>query len=414
MSYLPQTASLASLSAQLGLSTAAGQTPDQLAAAQALLVRQRPSAYALGTLPVNMATPPTITVTGPGGATQLTGAALLPYNAAGYWNLYGGVFAVKNQFSTNYWRNVVNTGRPGTPSTRTPYMVEFAFVGQKFELLMRPETAAASLRVRVDGQLAPISTKSDYSPGSAYHLMVDLGSRAHRRIAVDFDQLDFGGIYLLPTDTIYALNIRRPKVVVLGDSFVFGTGATNQFTSFASQMGVNLGWDLRNCGEGGTGWLSPGDITYQMTIPERITADVIPQNPDLILIGGGTNDTTTANAAYTAAALQAAVTAGLNTLRAALPNTPVVVLSAWVPGNTSSSAAARSAAGAAVLAGAAAVPSVISIDTTNWVTGSGTVGAPAGNGSADILVSADGIHPTQFGHDHLATRIPSAALVSLI
>jgi hypothetical protein len=40
-----------------------------------------------------------------------------------------------------------------------------------------------------------------------------------------------------------------------------------------------------------------------------------------------------------------------------------------------------------------------------WITGTGNVPVPKGNGNADLYISADGTHPTQAGHDYVGQRL---------
>jgi lysophospholipase L1-like esterase len=39
------------------------------------------------------------------------------------------------------------------------------------------------------------------------------------------------------------------------------------------------------------------------------------------------------------------------------------------------------------------------------LTGNGNAGSPTGTGNADVLTSADGVHPTQAGHDELGRQL---------
>lgn len=43
--------------------------------------------------------------------------------------------------------------------------------------------------------------------------------------------------------------------------------------------------------------------------------------------------------------------------------------------------------------------------TDPWVTGTGNAGTPAGDGNADLFLSADGRHPTRAGAENLAHRL---------
>jgi hypothetical protein len=44
----------------------------------------------------------------------------------------------------------------------------------------------------------------------------------------------------------------------------------------------------------------------------------------------------------------------------------------------------------------------------SWITGTGNVSNPVGNGNADLYISSDGVHPTSAGIAYLAGRITTA------
>ena len=43
--------------------------------------------------------------------------------------------------------------------------------------------------------------------------------------------------------------------------------------------------------------------------------------------------------------------------------------------------------------------------TRPWITGTGDISSPKGDGNADIYVGADGVHPTDAGHAYIAKRM---------
>jgi lysophospholipase L1-like esterase len=124
----------------------------------------------------------------------------------------------------------------------------------------------------------------------------------------------------------------------------------------------------------------------------------------------GFNDNTVNIPSYTDAAEKIAVTATLAALATALPNTPVVVTSGQSAQQVypleNNAIYTRSRA---ILEAASVAPNVIAtIDMTNtesWITGTGKVGATTASGNSNFLVSSDGAHPSDEGHEFYAEKI---------
>jgi lysophospholipase L1-like esterase len=132
------------------------------------------------------------------------------------------------------------------------------------------------------------------------------------------------GVVTGPTDSIWKAQQTGPRCIVLGDSFTDGTGAaggasTNWVRRFASMMGWGDTWAR---GLGGTGYLNPG-TGGRVKFRDRVQADVIAYNPDVVVVEGGINDAGT----YTAAAIGAEALALFQQIRSGLPNALLVVLS---------------------------------------------------------------------------------------
>jgi hypothetical protein len=63
--------------------------------------------------------------------------------------------------------------------------------------------------------------------GAIYYVPVTFGSAALRKITLELpNNALWGGIQIGPADSIYAPETKGPKVVVVGDSFTEGSGAT--------------------------------------------------------------------------------------------------------------------------------------------------------------------------------------------
>ena len=85
-----------------------------------------------------------------------------------------------------------------------------------------------------------------------------------------------------------------------------------------------------------------------------------------------------------------------------MPNTLVFVTGPWA--NASRVRAGINAAIKAAMGSRANFYWVPNFDEP-WITGTGNIGAPKGDGNADIFVSADGTHPTPLGIEYFATQL---------
>jgi GDSL-like Lipase/Acylhydrolase family len=186
---------------------------------------------------------------------------------------------------------------------------------RRFEVYLKG--TGAPVRVRVDGQLvgtgATFTTAAD---GSTYFVPVTFGSSALRRITLEFSAAAWwGGIQINPTDSLWKAAAKGPRVVVMGDSFTEGTGATIPQQWWSRKMAEALGWyDVAQSGVGSTGYLAPG-TGGKVKFRDRVTNDVINLNPDIVIVAGGIND----SSSYTAAAIQTEAAALFAAIQAGVP-----------------------------------------------------------------------------------------------
>lgn len=193
------------------------------------------------------------------------------------------------------------------------------------------------------------------------------------------------------------------RVFFEGDSYMQGTGASYGGISLGEQasdlLGVRDNWVS---GIGGSGWLNPGS---GVTLRSRI-ANVTAADPDLLVIPAGTNDELS-----TPSAITAEVTAYLAAFRAALPNTPAVILGPWpkATGPSATLIAIEGAIQAAVTAFADPLIKFASVSADSgsaWIYGTGFNGS--GSGNAKLYIGSDGVHPNDAGHEYLGARIAAA------
>jgi lysophospholipase L1-like esterase len=401
--------------------------------------------------------PPTITVSAANAATSITSGVLVQLARSSstvidtvndphyeYIGIPSGQLSVSS--GSRGYPNVITGGAAAAARHRLRF--RFHYTGQALEAHFRQRTTSFNYRIWVDG--LPISTAyatAAVTASSTNLLKLDFGSVGSRVIELEVQDPEFGGVWIEPTATLTRTKLRRPLLMGLGDSITGGANgvaAGDTWLRYAAQI---LGCDWSNVAIGGTGYLTSGT-----QFRDRITPDMVPQAPDAVVVFGGYNDS-----AQTQQAVQDEATYVLGQLRAQLPNTLIIAVGCWLLGH--SPAAAFFNVDAAVKSAAAAngVPFISLIDplqragsapawatataynagdmvvangvvwkcmtshtspgsfaTTNWrattfITGTGRVGATAGNGSADVVISTDGTHPTADGHRalgyHLAQEI---------
>lgn len=111
----------------------------------------------------------------------------------------------------------------------------------------------------------------------------------------------------------------EPRVLIFGDSWTYGSAASDPTLGYAYVIGANLGWDATVNGVPGSGYLKPG-----LTGPafgERIDALDPALDPDLIIVQGSINDRAQGTAGY-----REAVTAAWDALAALYPDASFVIL----------------------------------------------------------------------------------------
>jgi hypothetical protein len=325
--------------------------------------------------------------------------------------------------------------------------ISFYYDGQTFEWTGKAINATENVRLRIDGKLVsadqtPFGT--GLSPGTIYYWKVDLGSQAHRLIEIDFQSTpSFGGIVVEPTASIQRGPAASLRVACLTDSIGGGAGSYTRLSSWVGVLAELMGPDVAmyNAGIGGTGYTTAAGVSDFIT---RLP-DLVAVQPDVVIVQGEQNDSVSNSA------LQSTATTFLTAVVSALPKALVFVVGAYSAGTPGVSkmgheAALRAAATAAgayfvswvdpagittvttptwapstyyeignVVLDANGAPHIsltnavsgATFDTTKWrptsvFFGTGRVGATAGNGNADVMISSDAIHPTLRGCQALA------------
>ncbi|GAB14349.1 hypothetical protein ARGLB_064_01120 [Arthrobacter globiformis NBRC 12137] len=179
-----------------------------------------------------------------------------------------------------------------------------------------------------------------------------------------------------------------PKVVVFGDSFGQGAGASDRTMGWIGRLQRNQGWNLTNLSRGGTGYKSnvmklaaaqescrlDRCLNYVETIPEARTV-----GPDVVLVTGGRNDAKVGPETETAA-----IERFFETLRKTFPRAKIIATNPLWDSRPRPDSIDRMAATIREAAQAAGGTYV-------------DIGQPLA--SHPELIGPDGIHPTDAGHD---------------
>lgn len=346
---------------------------------------------------VEMASPPTVTDLGNTTST-LTGSKFI--SAITATTPFRYEMADTGVFSSKY---ILGYG-PTTASARVfdqsqALTVAFDFDGQAFEIDTQYNAAGQTFRVWANEQVSP--THSTPTTGGEKYIKVDFGSRAQRRIVIDFDNAPyFAGVFIAGPDSVTAPSAKSTlKFAVVGDSYSYGLGTTLYAASYCAPLARTLGLvNWRKYGVSGTGFVTtPGGGAQNYV--GRIN-DVLSFQPDLVFVQGSINDNN-----QSAGTVQTAATAYFAALKAGLPATTQIATSG--PLRSTVPIASDLTIGTAIAAAAAThgIP-YIDVPNSGWITGSGNTAAPTGTGNADYYSSNSPVtHPSLAGHAYFGTQL---------
>ena len=184
----------------------------------------------------------------------------------------------------------------------------------------------------------------------------------------------------------------RPRVLIFGDSWTYGSAASLPTLGYAYILGERLGWLTTVDGVRGSGYLKPG--LDGGSYGERIDALDPALDPDLVIVEGSINDRRLSADGY-----PDAVTAAWDSLAALYPEASIVIMGPAPQILPVEATTARIDADLAHLAAARGWWYVSPI-ADGWITT---------ENYADVIDSGIGRdHPSTAGHAYLATRLAEA------
>ncbi|MDP3950634.1 SGNH/GDSL hydrolase family protein [Microbacterium sp.] len=189
----------------------------------------------------------------------------------------------------------------------------------------------------------------------------------------------------------------HPRVFVFGDSWTYGSAASDPTLGYAYLLADLLGGETTVDGVRGSGYLKPG--VDGPTFGERIAALDPSLDPDLVIIQGSINDRAAGAAGY-----REAVTAAWDALAATYPDATIVVLGPAPHELPVGDATVRIDQDLAALAGDRGWWYISPVQE-DWITDQ--------NYLAVIDVDLGKKHPSTDGHRYLAESV-AAALAELV
>jgi lysophospholipase L1-like esterase len=259
------------------------------------------------------------------------------------------------------------------------------------------------LRVFVDDQL--VSTWSGAYVANQYWVM-RITAPARRTMHVRIEtNMGTRRVYIGQNDQAWTPKkpLYKSRWYFKGDSWTAGAqDATGR--AYLMPLAERLRVEPLRGGYSATGYTTDGGgASGKLTFPAAVSADIVPQAPNVVMIFGSINDSSNV------AGLQAAAKTTYDNLAAQLPGVPVIVVGPQYGMYSGPSSALCDSMETALNAAIAQCPNVIGfISTKGWVTGNGKVDVASTSnpkGNCEFVTATDGIHPTQLGHEWVADRL---------
>lgn len=281
----------------------------------------------------------------------------------------------------------------------------FYVTSEKFALMV---TAWATTDVTIYVDRKPLTVDPYLVPEGQWFVVAEgLGGGAHLVEFIIGWGANFLQIVIPPSTSVTIGPAPSFKIGVMGDSYT-DSGVAPYFAGLSREIWRLTGWTPIQLGQGSTGYTndgsSSGDPSKQVYGGPNRLAALEAADPDVVLVVGSVNDGGAAPAVVEQAAAD---------YYAALAPRPVIVVGVeplFDAGDPNY--VAWDLVNAAILAAANAAPNVVGVIDwrgEDWLTGTGSVSDPKGDGNQDIYIGdvagTDTIHPNYAGQQYLGGRL---------
>ena len=297
--------------------------------------------------------------------------------------------------AAQYPHDVRGTGI--TPYNSPHFEVEFLYDGQRLEI--EEYTGGESFTPIFDDVIGTTDTNTPNDATLRYRLL-DFGKENVGRLRFRLNH--YRGLRIEPNSTIESVPTPKgPRAIFLGDSYTEGAGGSMQggYVVFA---GIAAGLDAWASGVGGTGIVSDGGgVNGKTKFRDRASTDVIPFNPDVVVIAGGLNDGDLAYERRTLSEYRAEYDRLIEAIKSGLPAAKIVVLGPFCP-QTPSSYSSGLTTLRDVNQAAARAEGLPFIDVFYFT-----------DANKSKYISDDNVHPNNAGHEYLGKRLGAELVQAL-
>ena len=237
----------------------------------------------------------------------------------------------------------------------------------------------------INGQRVSLTQITTDASGARYMYDLNFGDakqlRSYRLHGVN---TAFHSIGIIAGGVIRQPSKIKPLAWGLGDSYMFGNGATNISMAAFNIMCEQLGWEGLPDGVGGSGWTG-GTAGLPAARVNAKLAPLVPRKPDYVILDMGLN-----NAMSDVAAVKTGFNDAVAAVQTAAPLAKIIVFGPATPlGETTQLAGIKTA-----LQERCAALSLTFIDVANWVNLE----------NKSRYTDADNTHPTPLGHIYIGAR----------
>lgn len=237
-----------------------------------------------------------------GGALDLDGSTYFRYPA----------LPAASDYGPNPGRIIISDLKPGGDAQYAFWLfnVEFVTTSPVVEFALNPGVTNGHLGlVLVDGKrVSERAVRHTSTNGTGMAAKMTFPTTKARTITV-YGLNDgtgrFGGVGVAPGHTVTKPKTRPTRrIAFIGDSFVNGAGDVDATETFVWRLANLMGADeVLQVGIGGTGWAATPGGSQATRFVNRIP-EVLAMNPDVIIFGGGRNDSPDGTQAAVAEALE--------------------------------------------------------------------------------------------------------------